>query len=90
MLYTLTFLCFVSPLRGVALLTPRSFLQGLARISHRPKLKFATVSKYAYDTHGGSGVDVYVIDTGRPLVELPLDLPADQLRVVRRDQYPPC
>jgi len=42
-----------------------SILQGLARVSHRPKLRFSTVSKYEYDTHGGEGVDVYVIDTGK-------------------------
>ena len=40
------------------------YLQGLARISHRPRLTFGTFTKYEYDTHGGEGVDVYVIDTG--------------------------
>ena len=38
--------------------------QGLARISHRPKLTFGTFTKYEYDPNGGEGVDVYVIDTG--------------------------
>ncbi|KAL8990254.1 MAG: hypothetical protein Q9177_001048 [Variospora cf. flavescens] len=37
---------------------------GLARISHRPKLGFATFNKYLYTEDGGEGVDVYVIDTG--------------------------
>ncbi|KAK0226602.1 peptidase S8/S53 domain-containing protein [Armillaria fumosa] len=37
---------------------------GLARISHRPKLTFGTFTKYEYDSNGGEGVDVYVIDTG--------------------------
>jgi len=37
---------------------------GLARISHRPKLTFGTFSKYEYDSDGGKGVDVYIIDTG--------------------------
>jgi cerevisin len=37
---------------------------GLARISHRPKLSFGTFNKYEFDTHGGEGVNVYVIDTG--------------------------
>jgi cerevisin len=38
--------------------------QGLARVSHRPKLRFSTLTKYEYDDKGGEGVDVYVIDTG--------------------------
>jgi cerevisin len=38
--------------------------KGLARISHRPKLSLGTFTKYIYDTDGGDGVDVYVIDTG--------------------------
>ncbi|KAK7691286.1 hypothetical protein QCA50_004679 [Cerrena zonata] len=37
---------------------------GLARISHRNKLSFATFTKYLFDDKGGEGVDVYVIDTG--------------------------
>ncbi|KAN0130153.1 Peptidase S8/S53 domain containing protein [Lactarius tabidus] len=37
---------------------------GLARISHRPKLSFGTFNKYQFDSHGGEGVNVYVIDTG--------------------------
>ena len=37
---------------------------GLARISHREKLNSSTVSKYLDAPHGGSGVDVYVLDTG--------------------------
>ncbi|KAJ7350736.1 peptidase S8/S53 domain-containing protein [Mycena albidolilacea] len=37
---------------------------GLARVSHRSKLTFATFKKYEYDSKGGEGVDVYVIDTG--------------------------
>ncbi|PBK61282.1 hypothetical protein ARMSODRAFT_965068 [Armillaria solidipes] len=37
---------------------------GLARISHRPRLTFGTFTRYEYDTDGGEGVDVYVIDTG--------------------------
>ncbi|KAF7338882.1 Serine-type endopeptidase [Mycena sanguinolenta] len=38
--------------------------QGLARISHRPKLTLGTFSRYEHDPTGGNGVDVYVIDTG--------------------------
>ena len=38
--------------------------QGLARISHRKKLTFGTFASYVYDSHGGEGVDVYIIDTG--------------------------
>jgi cerevisin len=38
--------------------------QGLARISHRPKLSFGTFTKYEYHGSGGEGVDVYIIDTG--------------------------
>ena len=41
-----------------------SNFQGLARISHRPKLTFGTFTKYIYDSIAGEGVDVYVIDTG--------------------------
>ncbi|KAG1738215.1 peptidase S8/S53 domain-containing protein [Suillus lakei] len=37
---------------------------GLARISHRNKLGFSTFTKYIYDSEGGDGVDVYVVDTG--------------------------
>ncbi|KAG8962349.1 serine protease [Tulasnella sp. 419] len=37
---------------------------GLARISHRKKLGFGTFREYIYDSHGGEGVDAYVIDTG--------------------------
>ncbi|KAF8706780.1 Peptidase inhibitor I9, partial [Rhizoctonia solani] len=37
---------------------------GLARISHREKLSLSTFSTYVYDSTGGEGVDVYVIDTG--------------------------
>ncbi|KAG1763657.1 peptidase S8/S53 domain-containing protein [Suillus placidus] len=37
---------------------------GLARISHRDKLGFSTFTKYLYDSEGGDGVDVYVVDTG--------------------------
>ena len=37
---------------------------GLARISHRPKLTFATFHTYLYATSGGEGVDAYIIDTG--------------------------
>ncbi|KAK0628603.1 serine protease [Bombardia bombarda] len=37
---------------------------GLARVSHRDTLTFATFNKYLYATDGGEGVDAYVIDTG--------------------------
>lgn len=37
---------------------------GLARISHRDRLRFGTFNKYLYAADGGEGVDVYVIDTG--------------------------
>jgi cerevisin len=41
-----------------------STCKGLARISHRNKLGFSTFTKYLYDSEGGDGVDVYVVDTG--------------------------
>jgi len=44
--------------------TQRTAPWGLARVSHRQKLSFGTFNKYLYDTDGGEGVDVYVIDTG--------------------------
>ncbi|KAL1744814.1 peptidase S8/S53 domain-containing protein [Schizophyllum fasciatum] len=37
---------------------------GLARISHRDRLRLSTFTKYEYDQTAGEGVDVYVIDTG--------------------------
>ena len=37
---------------------------GLARISHRKALSFASFDKYLYSEDGGEGVDAYVIDTG--------------------------
>ena len=37
---------------------------GLARISHRKALSFASFDKYLYSHDGGEGVDAYVIDTG--------------------------
>ena len=46
----------------IVLSTPNK--QGLARISHRPKLTPGTFTKYEYDADAGKGVDVYVIDTG--------------------------
>ena len=39
-------------------------MQGLARISHRDRLRLSTFTKYEYDPTAGEGVDVYVIDTG--------------------------
>ncbi|KAF9463587.1 peptidase S8/S53 domain-containing protein [Collybia nuda] len=50
--------------RTMELTTQKSAPWGLARISHRPKLGFSTFTKYEYDTDGGDGVDVYVVDTG--------------------------
>jgi len=37
---------------------------GLARISHRERLRFGTFSKYLHNSDAGEGVNVYVIDTG--------------------------
>jgi len=37
---------------------------GLARISHREQLSMGTFNKYLYDSRGGEGVTIYVIDTG--------------------------
>ncbi|CAD6568831.1 MAG: serine protease [Cyphobasidiales sp. Tagirdzhanova-0007] len=37
---------------------------GLARLSHRERLGIGNFGKYEYMHKGGSGVDVYVIDTG--------------------------
>lgn len=39
-------------------------IQGLARVSHRPKLSLGTFKNYEHDPSGGEGVNVYVIDTG--------------------------
>ncbi|KAF9479087.1 hypothetical protein BDN70DRAFT_932847 [Pholiota conissans] len=47
-----------------ALDTQKGAPWGLARISHRPKLTFATFTKYVFNPRGGDGVDVYVVDTG--------------------------
>jgi cerevisin len=44
--------------------TQKSAPWGLARISHRKKLTFATFTKYLYEPLGGEGVDVYIVDTG--------------------------
>jgi cerevisin len=44
--------------------SPKLYFQGLARISHREKLRFGTFNKYEFDSQGGEGVNVYVIDTG--------------------------
>ncbi|KZT72431.1 serine-type endopeptidase [Daedalea quercina L-15889] len=49
---------------GTSLETQKQAPWGLARLSHRPKLTFGTFTRYEYDSHGGEGVDVYVIDTG--------------------------
>ncbi|KAI8381070.1 serine protease 1 [Radiomyces spectabilis] len=37
---------------------------GLARISHRETLTFRDYNKYSYNSDGGKGIKVYVIDTG--------------------------
>ncbi|MFJ2407420.1 hypothetical protein ACIOUE_39710 [Streptomyces xanthochromogenes] len=37
---------------------------GLARISHRPKLTFATFDRFDFEEKVGEGVDVYVLDSG--------------------------
>ncbi|KAK3363441.1 peptidase S8/S53 domain-containing protein [Lasiosphaeria hispida] len=44
--------------------TEKSSPWGLARVSHRDSLTFATFNKYLYAADGGEGVDAYVIDTG--------------------------
>lgn len=44
--------------------TEKSAPWGLARISHRDSLTFATFNKYLFASEGGEGVDAYVIDTG--------------------------
>ncbi|KAK3372393.1 serine protease [Podospora didyma] len=44
--------------------TEKSAPWGLARVSHRDSLKFATFNKYLFAAEGGEGVDAYVIDTG--------------------------
>lgn len=38
---------------------------GLARISHRERLRLGTFQRYEYNEDGGEGVDVYIIDTGK-------------------------
>jgi len=47
-----------------ALETQRFAPWGLARISHRKRLRLGTFTRYQHDPSGGEGVDVYVIDTG--------------------------
>ncbi|KEP47378.1 subtilisin-like serine protease family protein [Rhizoctonia solani 123E] len=44
--------------------TQRGAPWGLARISHQERLSFRTFDKYIYNDQGGTGVDVYVIDSG--------------------------
>ncbi|KIY46221.1 serine-type endopeptidase [Fistulina hepatica ATCC 64428] len=44
--------------------TQKNATWGLARISHRERLRLSTFNKYVYDDEAGKGVDVYVIDTG--------------------------
>jgi cerevisin len=44
--------------------TEKSAPWGLARVSHRDSLTFATFNKYLFAAEGGEGVDAYVIDTG--------------------------
>lgn len=46
---------------------------GLARISHREPLSLKTFSKYSYDSEGGKGVKVYVIDTGINIAHVDLE-----------------
>lgn len=41
---------------------------GLARLSHRERLRLSTFKLYEYDADGGEGVDAYVIDTGKLFV----------------------
>ncbi|KAG1727652.1 peptidase S8/S53 domain-containing protein [Suillus paluster] len=50
--------------RTMEIATQRGSPWGLARVSHRSKLSFSTFNKYLYNSEGGEGVDVYVIDTG--------------------------
>ncbi|KAG0699460.1 peptidase S8/S53 domain-containing protein [Suillus ampliporus] len=50
--------------RTTEIATQKGSPWGLARVSHRSKLSFSTFTKYLYDSEGGEGVDVYVIDTG--------------------------
>lgn len=45
-------------------ITQKNAPWGLARISHHDPLSLSTFNKYVYDTHGGEGVNVYVVDTG--------------------------
>ena len=58
---------------------------GLARVSHRSPLSFGTFNKYEYEHVGGTGVDVYVIDTGINIVRRRIarasDRPAEARRV---------
>ncbi|KII95541.1 hypothetical protein PLICRDRAFT_48489 [Plicaturopsis crispa FD-325 SS-3] len=37
---------------------------GLARVSHRQRLRLGTFTVYEYENDGGEGVDAYVVDTG--------------------------
>lgn len=47
-----------------ALATQTGAPWGLARVSHRQKLDNITVDEYLYDENSGSGVTVYVLDSG--------------------------
>ncbi|KAF7356090.1 hypothetical protein MVEN_00939000 [Mycena venus] len=54
----------VQTLGTIGVTTQKGAPWGLARISHRDKLSLRTYGKYQYDSRGGEGVDVYVVDSG--------------------------
>jgi len=58
---------------------------GLARISHRDRLKFGTINVYPYDAVAGEGVDVYVIDTGVNIKHLELEGRASWGKTIPQD-----
>jgi cerevisin len=44
--------------------THQNFISRVSLASATVKLSFGTFNKYEFDSHGGEGVNVYVIDTG--------------------------
>lgn len=58
-------IALVEPDRVMHVMTEQTFAPwGLARVSHRKKLGFFTMTRYQYNETAGEGVTAYVIDTG--------------------------
>lgn len=63
---------------------------GLARISHRERLRLSTFQKYEFDVNGGEGVDVYVIDTGNFPIFYRAQLVACDNAILIRHKHQTC